>query len=82
MSPAHGERILAAPASIRLPPQRGYRTRVVPITTHLTSEAPLHPKAAELLSTFFARGWAESSQNSSGFLRYWSAAAGGKTDIL
>jgi len=32
---------------------------VVPITTRFTSEAPLHPKAAELLTTVFDRGWAD-----------------------
>jgi len=35
---------------------------VVPITSRFTSEAPLHPKASELLSTVFARGWADPSK--------------------
>lgn len=32
---------------------------VLPITASFTSEAPLHPKAAELLSMVFDRGWAD-----------------------
>ncbi|MEI8222391.1 MAG: aminotransferase class V-fold PLP-dependent enzyme [Actinomycetes bacterium] len=32
---------------------------VVPITSSFQSESPLHPKAAELLSEVFGRGWAD-----------------------
>ena len=35
---------------------------MVPITTRFTSEAPLHPKASELLATVFERGWADPSK--------------------
>ena len=35
---------------------------MVPVTTRLQREAPLHPAAAELLSATFERGWADPSK--------------------
>ena len=32
---------------------------MLPITASFINEAPLHPKAAELLATVFERGWAD-----------------------